>query len=148
LGFVVMRSLLRAAKYAWAGPYTILGLIVGLALRGRLRRVAGVVEIEGPGIAWLLTRLPVRAAAMTLGHVVLGQSPWHLERTRAHERVHVEQFERWGPLFGPAYVLASLICIVRGQDFYRQNPFEIEAYRVDDPASSNRQSPGRQPPTV
>ncbi len=65
---------------------------------------------------------------MTLGHVVLGLNPSTLEATRAHERVHVRQCERWGPFFLPAYGLASLLAAVRGGDAYRDNRFEREAY--------------------
>lgn len=124
----MMRRTIRVAAYIWAGPYTLVGLLVGIVLGGNLRLVDGVVEIHSKRVAWLLTHMPVRAAAMTMGHVVLGQTELHLERTRVHERVHVRQFERWGIAFGPAYVLASVICYFRGQDFYRDNPFEVEAY--------------------
>ncbi len=122
---------IRCLAYAWASPYTLLGLAIGLALRGQVRLVAGVLEIQGPGVAWLLVRLPVRAAAMTLGHTVLGQNRRQLERTRRHERVHVAQFERWGVLMGPAYLLASLYQPLRGRHYYRDNPFEVEAYAVE-----------------
>ena len=49
-------------------------------------------------------------------------------KTRAHERVHVRQCERWGPLFVPAYLGVSLWLMARGRDAYRDNPFEVEAY--------------------
>jgi hypothetical protein len=68
---------------------------------------------------------------MTLGHVVLGVDRQQLRRTRAHERVHVRQSERWGPLFLPAYAAASVWCIIRGRTAYFDNPFEREAYAVD-----------------
>jgi hypothetical protein len=42
--------------------------------------------------------------------------------------VHVRQYERWGPLFVPAYVLCSAVIWSRGGDAYRDNPFEREAY--------------------
>ena len=65
---------------------------------------------------------------MTLGHVVLGRSLGALDDTRAHERVHVRQCERWGPLFLPAYGLASLAAALRGRNAYLDNRFEREAY--------------------
>jgi hypothetical protein len=65
---------------------------------------------------------------MTLGHVVLGQDLFLLDATRAHERVHVRQAERWGPLFLPAYVIASVAALLRGGNPYRDNAFEREAY--------------------
>ncbi len=40
----------------------------------------------------------------------------------------MRQFERWGLLMGPAYILVSLVLFLRGRDYYRDNPFEIEAY--------------------
>jgi hypothetical protein len=66
--------------------------------------------------------------AITFGHVVLGYDEAILDISRDHERVHVRQYERWGPLFLPLYVLASAILAVRGLDAYRDNPFEREAY--------------------
>lgn len=45
--------------------------------------------------------------------------------------VHVRQYERWGPLMGPAYLLASLYMHLTGRRAYRDNPFEREAYDLD-----------------
>jgi hypothetical protein len=42
--------------------------------------------------------------------------------------VHVRQYERWGPLFVPAYLLSSLVELLRGRRPYRDNWFEREAY--------------------
>ena len=42
--------------------------------------------------------------------------------------VHVRQFERWGPLMGPAYLLSSLVLWLAGRRPYLDNPFEREAY--------------------
>jgi hypothetical protein len=67
---------------------------------------------------------------MTLGHVVWGVDPAALDRTRAHERIHVAQYERWGPLFLPAYALSSLMAWSRGQDPYRDNRFERQAFKL------------------
>ena len=47
--------------------------------------------------------------ALTLGHTILGQTDAALDIRRQHERVHVRQFERWGPLMGPAYLGCSLV---------------------------------------
>jgi len=44
--------------------------------------------------------------------------------------VHVRQYERWGPLFGPAYLGCSLVLWLMGKRAYRDNPFEVEAYDV------------------
>ncbi|TWT52931.1 hypothetical protein Pla22_05590 [Rubripirellula amarantea] len=119
----------------WASPYTISGIAIGLLLAGRFRRVDSVIEIHGPAISYFLKRLLLPAAAMTWGHVVFGQDEMMLNATRRHERVHVRQYERWGPLFVPAYLLCSLWLYVRRRDGYRENPFEVEAYAIDDPSS-------------
>jgi hypothetical protein len=66
--------------------------------------------------------------ALTLGHVVLGANENILERTREHERIHVRQYERFGPFFLPLYLIATLIAWLRGKHPYRENWFEIEAY--------------------
>ena len=67
--------------------------------------------------------------AMTLGHTVLGQTDAALDLCRNHELVHVRQFERWGPLMGPAYLGCSLTLWLLGRRPYHDNPFEKEAYR-------------------
>lgn len=122
-------------RLVWASPNTLLGLALGLAwLIGgaRLRRVDGVVELalptrgRSPGSA--VWRLPF--AAITLGHVVLAVDTAELIRWRAHERVHVAQYERWGPLFLPAYLGCGLWQWVCGRDAYWDNPFEVEARRA------------------
>jgi hypothetical protein len=107
-------------------------MLVGI-WRARLRVVDGVLEAHGPTLAWLLANLvPVSGgvAALTLGHVVLARDAELLATTRAHERVHVRQYERWGPLFVPAYLVASVIAALRGGHFYFDNAFEVEAYRA------------------
>lgn len=129
-----MPSLLR---YLWAAPTTLLGLVAaGLALLtgGRVAWHSGVLEVHGGVVRWLLTYavpLPGGASAMTLGHVVLGRDAACLDRTRRHERVHVRQCERWGPLFLPAYFAASGVAWLRGEPAYRGNRFEREAYAAE-----------------
>jgi hypothetical protein len=41
----------------------------------------------------------------------------------AHELAHVAQHERWGPLYYPAYLAASVLG-------YKRNPFERAATRL------------------
>ncbi len=76
----------------------------------------------------LLSRVRAPFAAITFGHVVLGLDRAILDRVREHEQVHVRQYERWGPLFVPAYLLSSLVQLMHGRDPYRDNVFEREAY--------------------
>ncbi|MEL6428678.1 MAG: hypothetical protein AAFU73_08470 [Planctomycetota bacterium] len=127
----------RALAYLWASPNTLLGLCLALAAvftRGRGRMVDGVLEVHGGVVSFVLRRLPVGAggaAAMTVGHVVVGLDLERLARTRFHERVHVAQYERWGPLFLPAYALSSLWCLCTGRRPYRDNAFEREAYAAE-----------------
>ena len=123
--------------YAWAFPCTLVGLLVGLIgllTGGRVQIVDGVVEFWGGGAAWLLRRVPLigGAEAMTIGHVVLGQTFLSLEKTRRHEHVHVRQYERWGLFFFPAYFGASLLEWLKGAHPYFDNPFEVEAFRKGD----------------
>ncbi len=125
-------------RYLWAGPTTLVGLVIvilTLASGGTGRSVDGVLEIHGGFATWLLSR--VNAAAMTLGHVVLARDVATHEWSRAHERIHVRQVERWGILFLPAYVVASLIAWRRGGHYYWDNHFEKEAYRLDGRDSSS-----------
>ena len=120
--------------YLWASPTTLFGLSVlpiVLWQRGTVHIVAGVVEISGGIVTRLLTsHMPWigSAAAMTLGHVVWGVDQACLDRTRAHERVHVRQYERWGPFFIPAYFISGWLIARRGGNPYYDNPFEREAY--------------------
>jgi hypothetical protein len=128
-----LKLCIDSLKYLWVSPYTITGIAIGLILGGRFQRVNGVVEIYGPRIKKSLSTMPVPAMAMTFGHVVFGVNQDALEVTRQHEAVHVRQYERWGPLFVPAYLLASAYLYVQGRDAYRENPFEVEAYAIDTP---------------
>ncbi len=117
-------------------PATIIGLILAvLAFRGgRVRAVDGVLEAYGPVLRWGLSHLipiPGGAVAITLGHVVLGANASALWYSRDHERVHVTQYEQWGPLFLPAYCVASLWAVARGGHFYFDNCFERAARETE-----------------
>jgi len=129
----------RPLVYLWALPTTLFGLpFVPLALAsgGRMQLVDGVLEIHGGFVAAFLrycTVLRGGASAMTLGHIVIGRSKDLLDFTRAHERVHVRQVERWGPLFIPAYLFFSAVILFKGGHWYEDNPFEREAYGAERP---------------
>lgn len=129
-----MATLCALLVIIWASPATIVGLLVGLlgaVTGGRIRRRGRVLECSGGAVAWLLKHAPLirGAAALTLGHVVLGLDQQALDDTREHELVHVEQYERWGPAFLPAYGLCALALWLTGRQPYWDNPFEREAYR-------------------
>jgi hypothetical protein len=124
----------RILLYLWAAPATLLGLLavaIACLTGGSARIVRGVLEVHGGfATAFLRRGLPFvgSGAAMTLGHVILGQDQRCLEGSREHEHVHVRQYERWGPFFLPAYLSASVMLWLRGRDPYHDNPFEREAY--------------------
>lgn len=124
--------LLRLLHYLWVAPVTLLALLfvpIAWCTGGKANIVRGVVEIQGGLIAWLLRRALLKpAAAMTLGHVILGRDQSCLDHSREHEHVHVRQFERWGIFMIPVYFLLSMILYVRGFDPYFDNPFEREAF--------------------
>src|SRR5689334_8535862 len=122
-----MKQMSKLLVYAWAFPSTFLGLLFvpSLPFGGSARIVDGVLEMHGPLIRFFLRRctlLKGGASAMTLGHVVLGRDAPLLQSTRDHERVHVRQYERWGPLFVPAYLGISIYLWLRGRRAYLDNP--------------------------
>ena len=130
------RGLTRVAGYLWAAPITFVGIAIAIAAwpRAQVSLVDGVIEVQGPWLRWALRHLvPLRggAAAITFGHVVLARDQASLDFTRAHERVHVRQYERWGALFVPAYLTAGLWAALRGGHAYFDNPFEREAYDAE-----------------
>ena len=122
--------------YFWAFPTTMWGLLftlIALLSGAHLRVVDGVLEVYGGATEFWLRRivgfiLQGGASAMTLGHVVLARDSDVLLSTRAHERIHVRQCEQWGPLFIPAYILASLWAWVTGRRPYKDNFFERQAF--------------------
>src|SRR5512139_2615185 len=134
--------MLQLLLYLWALPVTLLGMLVALIARGSggaLQRVDGVLEAAGGWPAWVLRRgfpFAGAVAAITLGHVVVGVSLAALTATRAHERAHVRQFERWGFLLLVLYPLAGLLAWMRGGHPYRDNYFECEARAAEDAARS------------
>ena len=120
-------------RYLWPLPWTAVGLVVAALVRllgGRWRWREGALEAHGGGCADLYQRLPqtLRFDAITIGHVIVGVDAHALDASRTHEHVHLRQYERWGPLFVPAYLSASIWQWARGVCPYRDNPFEREAY--------------------
>ncbi len=129
---------LMLLRYLWAGPTTLIGIVLaGVSLRrGNVAIVDGVLEAHGPFLRRALaslTPLARGAEAMTLGHVVIGRDARALELTRAHERVHVRQYEWWGPFFIPAYLLAGVCAFVQGGHPYFDNRFERDARLAEVP---------------
>lgn len=112
----------KLLRYVWASPWSLIGAAAGLTFRSRrIRR--GVLLCEGAG--WP-RRLGWRYRAITFGHVILCVDRID-DATFEHELVHVRQYEMWGPLFVPVYLIASVIARVRGGNAYRDNRFEVAA---------------------
>jgi hypothetical protein len=134
----------RTLVYVWVAPVTLCALllvVLGVVSGGRAKIVRGVIEVRGGLVTWLLHRgMPWSgpAAAMTLGHVILGRDQQSLETSRFHEHVHVRQFERWGLLMVPMYLGASVWCYFKGYDPYFDNPFEQEAFAAEDERNRSR----------
>lgn len=131
-----MMRFLFLIKLLWAFPNTLLGLLIGglgMCFGGRVQIRGCAIEFFDGGTKWFLHRLPYGqfTLALTLGHTILGQTDASLDIARDHETVHVRQYERWGPFFLPAYFLSSLYMSFSGRRFYRDNPFEREAYGSD-----------------
>jgi hypothetical protein len=141
-------------RYAWASPNSLIGLLffpsVVFANGGGFQIVDGVLELHGSFISWVLRHcvpMPGGAVAITFGHVVLGRDQQALSLTRVHERVHVRQYELWGPGFIPAYLLASIWGLITRTGVYHGNFFEREAME-NERAGRHRVSdgPSRPPP--
>lgn len=122
----------RFFKYIWASPASALGIcaaVIASLVGAKFKRVSGVLEASlaprNTALCKAVACLPF--AAITLGHVVIACSAQEQAAHRAHERVHVAQYELWGPLFLLAYPVESLFQWLRGRQFYLDNRFEIAA---------------------
>lgn len=122
----------RLMKLTWVAPCSLVGLIAASAVLlcgGSARRASGTLEVtlrhseaECPAIAKCL---PFRAIA--LGHVIIAVGQLDLERLRAHELVHVRQYERWGIVFFVAYAASGIWQVLNGRNPYWNNHFEVQA---------------------
>lgn len=112
--------------WLWSLPTTLVGLLWSIVCRPvAVRWRDGVLEMQ---VKWL----PMNAAGETIGRLVMYAYPFdsHVyEYVKPHEMRHVAQNERWGVLFGPAYVVACIVAWARGGDFYSDNYFEVQARR-------------------
>jgi hypothetical protein len=127
----------RLWAHLWPAPITAVGLGVAGLVRlcgGRCERQGIAFEACGgiaPRLLWLMNPWG-GIEAITFGHVVIARDRLTASRLRTHEHVHVRQYERWGIVFPIAYLAASVIAIARGGSAYRDNVFEVEAFRVAD----------------
>lgn len=130
--FSARSMLLRAVQYLWAAPCSIAGLAVAVPLvlaGGRLAWSSGALEVtwrDGEAQCGRLARaLPFRG--IVFGHVIVAVTREALALIGPHERVHVGQYERWGPFFFLAYGASSLWQLLNGRRAYRDNVFEVQA---------------------
>ena len=143
-----LRLVTRTLAYTWACPTTLVGLVAGgltLASGGKVQRRQGVLEFHGGLARRFLESRQVCAAAMTLGHVIIGRNPHCLDYCRDHEQVHVRQVERWGPFFIPAYFASSGWAWARRRHYYLDNWFERDARRACGPNIEAVPSVSRRP---
>jgi hypothetical protein len=120
------------AKLLWVSPCSAVGLAfaaVALTAGGKARWSSGALEVtyreHRASCGKLAHKLPFRG--IVFGHVILAITREELDIIGPHERVHVEQYERWGPLFFLAYGASSLWQIVNGRSPYWHNRFEVQA---------------------
>lgn len=112
-----------ALGFVWTLPNTLLGVLAGL-LTFQVPRMKGgalVFDRTPRGLTWLLLRM--NRSAMTVGFVIVSARPL-TPTALAHERHHVRQYCRWGPLFIPVYFA---LAVPYG---YWRHPFEISARRA------------------
>jgi hypothetical protein len=125
--------MLQLLLWLWASPWSLVGMTLGgfgLLRGGKVQRIGRVLEFHGGFVRWFLRSFPLvkNASAVTFGHTILGLDADVLKEVREHEFVHVRQYERWGPLFVPAYLFCWCVLWWRGKHPYFDNPFEVEAY--------------------
>ena len=135
---------LKILKVLWAAPCSALGLMfaaVLLALGGSAALNHGAIEVtyrrSRAGCGSLALALPFRG--IVFGHIILAVTAEELAIIAAHERVHVAQYEHWGPLFFVAYGLSSVWQGINGRNPYRCNYFEVQARERSAAASALRQ---------
>jgi hypothetical protein len=112
----------------WVNGTTALGLVLSGAARTSLRRTPGGVLVAA-GYRW---RVP-RQECFTLGCVIFTrqEADWLLDAGRrellGHETRHVGQYAILGPLFLPAYAVASAWSWLVAGEYGCRNVFERHA---------------------
>ena len=124
---------LCALKILWAIPWSTLGLVigsVGLISGGHVQRKGRILEFWGGTLPIILRRFPFYCGSpvATFGHVVLGRTDRHLDACRDHQLVHVRQYEQWGVLFVPVYLVCYVALWIWGKRPYYDHPFERQAF--------------------
>jgi len=127
-----MKHWREIAGFLWASPCSMVGVVLAvipLLAGGRAKWSSGALEVtyrENQARCGRLAReLPFRG--IVFGHVILAVTREELRSIGPHERVHVQQYERWGPLFFFVYGASSLWQLIRGRSVYWDNHFEVQA---------------------
>ncbi len=134
-------SVLRAAWRVLPGD--LIGrAVLRLAHVSVTRRVTvdgvGRVDLaEDPRLGRWLDAVPRTPTAMTFGRVVLARGSLS-DALVAHEAEHVRQWTALGPLYLPAYLVASAEAVLRRGDSYRANRFETAAFAAGDRVAAER----------
>jgi len=135
----LLRHLVLLLGIVWALPLTAVGLLLALPVmlwHGQVHLVrSGTVPallFDGPLADYLLERHPFGAmCAMAIGHVVIAERSSLTRRILSHELAHVRQAACWGILFPLVYLGASAWALLRGEDAYWNNVFEISARKAE-----------------
>jgi len=127
-----MKHWREIVRLLWASPCSAVGLVIAgipLLAGGQAKWSSGALEVtyrESEARCGRLARkLPFRG--IVFGHVILVVTRSELLSIGPHERVHVQQYERWGPLFFFAYGASSVWQLLRGRSAYWDNHFEVQA---------------------
>lgn len=122
--------MLVLARAIWNGGSSVIGIFGGLGGQAAWHKEDQMLEVSG---GWLIGLLSRRrwASAITFGDVVLYERHELIPILHTHEMMHVRQYRAWGPFFLPAYLLESAWQWLRTGDGYRNNRFEVAAYRSE-----------------
>ena len=127
-----MKHLRKVWGLLWASPCSVVGMVLAtlpLLAGGQARWSAGALEVtyreSEEGCGRLASKLAFRG--IVFGHVILAVTRDELLRMGPHERIHVQQYERWGALFFFAYGASSLWQLLQGRSAYWDNHFEVQA---------------------
>jgi hypothetical protein len=134
------RAITRFSRTAWRVlPGDLMGMLVirASSIPGITRElVVGSVSaalVEHPNAGHYLDQglMPIRA--QTLRRYMIAREPLSAALVE-HEFEHVRQWERFGPLFLPAYFASSVAAWMRRRPPYWANRFEVAARRRECPA--------------
>ena len=135
------KHLRRVWGLLWASPCSVVGMVLAVLLLlagGQARWSAGALEVtyrqSEAGCGRLASKFAFRG--IVFGHVILAVTRDELLRIGPHERVHVQQYERWGMLFFFAYGASSLWQLLQGRSAYWDNHFEVQARALSSHAHS------------